>query len=391
MARRWWQMPRMDPRVFDAVVAAVLLALLVLSFPGRVMPGQRPADGAAWLLAIGLSAPYAVHRRYPSAALAVALAALVAWSAAHFAPYPALGVFAVLFGITLHGGRRRESVISLVATLVALVAALALQPPGVAGPSDWAATLLAALVAWLGAHNLRQRRLRWAALEERALLVERERAERERAAVAAERLRIARELHDVVAHSMSLIAVQAGVGAHVIDTDVASARAALDVIESTSRDALTEMRRMLGVLRDGTEPVDVRPAHGLADLDDLVAEVRRSGLGVLLDRPADVRLPASLDLTAYRVVQESLTNVLRHGGPVAHVRLGMTDDCMTIEVTDEGRTSAERRDAPVESGGHGLAGMRERIALYGGTFEAGPLAGGGFRVRAVLPRVPASR
>jgi signal transduction histidine kinase len=380
-------MPRLDPRVFDGVVAAVLLALLLLSFPGTVHPGQRPAAGVAWLLAVGLTAPYAVHRRVPWVALAVALATLLAWSAAHFAPYPAVGVFALVFGIALHCGRRRESLAMLGATLTSLLVSLALQPPGVAMFGDWAATLLAALVAWLAGENLRQRRLRWAALEERAQLVERERAERERAAVAAERLRIARELHDVVAHSMSLIAVQAGVGAHLIDSDVPSARAALGVIESTSRDALTEMRRMLGVLRDGTEPAEVRPVHGLADLNDLVAEMRRSGLGVLLDRPGEVTLPPSADLAAYRVVQESLTNVLKHGGPVARVRVDVTDDRLTIEVTDEGRASAEGRSGVVDAGGgHGLAGMRERLALYGGTFEAGPVVGGGFRVVASLPR-----
>ena len=177
-------------------------------------------------------------------------------------------------------------------------------------------------MAWLAGDNLRQRRLRWAALEERTRMLEREREDRDRAAVAAERLRIARELHDVVAHSMSVIAVQAGVGRHVIETDVTAAREALGVIETTSREALVEMRRMLGVLRQGDEGAAMRPMPGLADIPALVAETRRAGLGVTLDSSGAVReVPAGVDLAAYRVVQEALTNVLKHGGPVAHVRV----------------------------------------------------------------------
>lgn len=395
------RLPRLDPRLFDALVAVALLVLLVLSFPGTGA-ALRPADGWAGLLALGLSVPYAAHRRLPWVALAVALAALVTWGALHYAPYPALGIFALLFGLTLHG-RRRQSLVAVGATLVALVLTLALQPPGVVLAGEWASSLLGVVVAWLAGDNLRQRRLRWASLEERAMLVERERIERERAAVTAERLRIARELHDVVAHSMSLIAVQAGVGSHVIDRDLASARTALAVIESTSREALVEMRRMLGLLRDGREPMEVRPVHGLEDLPALAADLRRSGLGITLDTPGQVDLPACVSLTTYRVVQESLTNVLKHGGPVAHVRVGVGEALVTIEVTDDGPVSPARIStkppamagfsravtgpmAPSGGSGHGIAGMRERLTLYGGTFDAGPRPEGGFRVRAALPK-----
>ncbi|HKX68303.1 MAG TPA: histidine kinase [Intrasporangium sp.] len=375
------RVPRLDPRLFDVLVAVGLFVVLVLSFPGPSTSGLRPADAGAWALAVGLSMPYAAHRRLPWVALVVALGSLVTWALLHYAPYPALGVFVLLFGITLHG-TRRGSLVAFGATVATLAVSLALQPEGAVVLADWISSLLAACVAWLAADNLRQRRARWAALEERALLLEREREERERAAVSAERLRIARELHDVVAHSMSVIAVQAGVGSHVIDEDVASAKAALGTIETTSRDALTEMRRMLGVLRDGSEPADVQPVHGLADLPSLAAQMRRTGLGVTLDAPTAAQVPACVELTAYRVVQESLTNVLKHGGPVAHVRVGVDDELVTIEVTDEGG----RPDRSGLGGGHGLAGMRERLSLYGGTFEAGPRLGGGFRVLASLPR-----
>jgi signal transduction histidine kinase len=378
------RVPRLDPRVLDALVAVVLFVVLVLSFPGSTTTGLRPADAGAWALALGLSMPYAAHRRLPWVSLVVALGSLVTWALLHYAPYPGLGVLVLLFGLTLHG-TRRGSLVAFGATVATLAVSLALQPEGAVVLADWVSSLLAACVAWLAADNLRQRRARWAALEERAVLVEREREERERAAVAAERLRIARELHDVVAHSMSVIAVQAGVGSHVIDEDLSSAKAALGTIETTSRDALTEMRRMLGVLRDGTEPAEVQPVHGLADLPSLAAQMRRTGLGVTLEAPMGVHVPACVDLTTYRVVQESLTNVLKHGGPVAHVRVGIDDKLVTIEVTDNGG-SAARADRAAVSGGHGLAGMRERLTLYGGTFEAGPRLGGGFRVLASLPR-----
>jgi signal transduction histidine kinase len=390
------RVPRLDPRLFDALVAVGLFVVLVLSFPGPTTTGLRLADAGAWALALGLSMPYAAHRRLPWLALVVALGSLVTWALLHYAPYPGIGALVLLFGLTLHG-TRRASLVAFSATVATLAVSLALQPAGVVVLADWISSLLAACVAWLAADNLRQRRARWAALEERALLLEREREERERAAVAAERLRIARELHDVVAHSMSVIAVQAGVGSHVIDQDVASAKAALATIETTSRDALAEMRRMLGVLRDGTEPVEVQPVHGLADLPSLAAQMRRTGLGVTLEAPTGTQVPACVDLTAYRVVQEALTNVLKHGGPVAHVRVGIDDELVTIEVTDDGSSAADSGPAgpagPASpaarvavGSGQGLAGMRERLSLYGGTFEAGPQLGGGFRVLASLPR-----
>jgi signal transduction histidine kinase len=213
-------------------------------------------------------------------------------------------------------------------------------------------------------------------------MLEREREERDRAAVAAERLRIARELHDVVAHAMSVIAVQAGMGRHVIDTDVAAAADALGVIESTSRDALVEMRRMLGVLRHGDEAAALRPMPGLGDIPALVAETRRAGLGVTLASTGAVGdLPAGVDLAAYRVVQEALTNVIKHGGPVAHVRVAWSDGGVELEVTDDGRAGSGPRPEP----GHGLLGMRERVAVCGGSLEAAPRPGGGYRVHASLP------
>jgi signal transduction histidine kinase len=188
---------------------------------------------------------------------------------------------------------------------------------------------------------------------------------------------------------MSVIAVQAGVGRHVIETDLTAARDALGVIESTSREALVEMRRLLGVLRQENEGAAMRPMPGLANIPTLVAEARRAGLGVTLDSTGAVReVPAGVDLAAYRVVQEALTNVLRHGGPVAHVRVACSHDRVELEVTDDGPPRSTRIEPSrnAESGtGHGLLGMRERVALYGGSFEAAPRPGGGYRVHASLP------
>ncbi len=382
-------MPRprrgLDPRLTDAVVAVGLFVVLVLSFGATPGAAQRPADVWAWVLALLLTAPYAVHRRYPWGALAVVLAALLAFSFLHYAAFPGVSVFVLLFGLALHGGRR-DSLVALAASVAAFVVALAAQPAGVVTPSDVVSTLLATAVAWLAGDNLRQRRLRWTAMEERTRLLEREREDRARAAVAAERLRIARELHDIVAHSMSVVAVQAGVGRHVIDTDVAAAGQALAVIETTSRDALVDLRRMLGVLRRGDEVAATRPMPGLTDIPGLVAETRAAGLGVTLESSGTVAdVPAGVNLAAYRVVQESLTNVIKHGGAVAHVRISCGENGIEVEVTDGGRP--EEHLGPPQSGGsgHGLLGMRERVELYGGQFEAGPRPGGGYRVRARLP------
>ncbi len=375
----------LDPRLTDTVVAVGLFVVLVLSFGAAPGAAQRPADVWAWVLALLLTAPYAVHRRYPWGALAVVLAALLAFSLLHYAAFPGVSVFVLLFGLTLHGGRR-DSLVALGASVAAFVVALAAQPAGVVTPSDVVSTLLATAVAWLAGDNLRQRRLRWTAMEERTRLLEREREDRARAAVAAERLRIARELHDIVAHSMSVVAVQAGVGRHVIDTDVAAAGQALAVIETTSREALVDLRRMLGVLRRGDEVAATRPMPGLTDIPGLVAETRAAGLGVTLESSGTVAdVPAGVNLAAYRVVQESLTNVIKHGGAVAHVRISCGENGIEVEVTDGGRP--EEHLGPPQSGGsgHGLLGMRERVELYGGQFEAGPRPGGGYRVRARLP------
>jgi signal transduction histidine kinase len=224
---------------------------------------------------------------------------------------------------------------------------------------------------------------------------ERAEAERQRAArvLAEERLRIAQELHDVVAHSMSVIAVQAGVGEHVIDEQPEQARAALEAISATSRGTLTEMRRLLGVLRNSDGARSPAPAPGLADLPQLIDEVRAAGVPATLrvEGTAD-RIHAGVELSAYRVVQEALTNVIKHAG--TPTRVGVTvrylPGSLAVEVVDDGRGLAARTSdgvdgGPVDGSGHGLVGMRERVELWGGQLSAGPAPGGGYLIKALLP------
>jgi signal transduction histidine kinase len=245
--------------------------------------------------------------------------------------------------------------------------------------------LAAAWVLGRFAHNYRAYAAR---LEERTAELEQAREELARRAVADERLRLARELHDVVAHAMSVIAVQSGVGAHIATTQPREARRSLAAIEATSRAALTELRRLLGVLRQEGEPEgDLAPVPGLADLDGLLAELGKAGLAVRLQvEGTPSPLPAGVDLSAYRIVQEALTNVVKHAGPArARVVVGYRDQDVTVEVIDDGRGAATSvRDGRVGTG-HGLVGMRERVAAFGGDLEVGPRPAGGFRVAARLP------
>jgi signal transduction histidine kinase len=244
----------------------------------------------------------------------------------------------------------------------------------------WDLTFVA---AWLLGAYLRTRRLYVAELHERAVRAEREREEQARTAVADERARIARELHDAVAHGVSVMVVQAEAAEEMLDTNPPAARGALHKVQRSGREALVELRRLVGILRDdGTRP-ELAPQPGLADLDALVGQVREAGLPTDLHvEGRGTHLPPGIDLSAYRIVQEALTNVLKHAGPArATVLVRYGPDALLLEVSDDGRGVG----AGANGSGHGLAGMRERVALYGGELEATGGSEGGFRVRAVLP------
>jgi signal transduction histidine kinase len=243
----------------------------------------------------------------------------------------------------------------------------------------WDSTIAA---AWLLGAYLRTRRLYIAELTERATRAEQAREEQARAAAVNERARIARELHDAVAHGVTVMVVQAEAAEEMLAGDPERARRPLRKVQRTGREALVELRRLLGVLREEDAAAERGPQPGLADLDVLIADVEEAGLPVeLLVEGEPVPLPSGIDLSAYRIVQEALTNSLKHAGRArATVALTYSKDVLELEVSDDGRGNAASNGA-----GHGLAGMRERVALYGGELEYGPQPGDGYLVRARLP------
>ena len=387
--RTWWR--SLDRRVLDATVAVLLLVVTVIPLATRsLVAGQRPSDIWAYLLAVALCVPFVFHRRFPVAAITVACCALVLYAVGRYNAYPGLPIFVLVAGVSLHSTRRR-ALLAAGLGAVALSVAVWLQPERVATASTWVASLLAVAVAWLWGENLRNRRARWAAMEERARRLEAEREERDRQAVTDERLRIARELHDVVAHSMSVIAVQSGVANHVIDSRPAQARQALATIEATSRSALVELRRLLGVLRQGDDPVaSLEPNPGMAEIGRLADQIRSAGVEVELKVEGEPgELPPGVDLSAFRIAQEGLTNVLKHGGGVARVLVRYSPGAVAVEIADDGRAGTAD-EAPAEGTGHGLIGMRERVAVFGGELTAGPVPGGGYRMAARLPYAAAA-
>jgi signal transduction histidine kinase len=377
------------PWMLDGGIALALLGLMTaLLAIQRPQAGEQPATPVAYLLVVLLTAPLVTHRRFPRTSLAICLAALILYAPGHFTAYPGLPIVALVCGISLHGSRRL-ALVAVIAAAAAMALSLGLQPPGVVSEGSWISSELGIVVAWLAGENLRSRRARWAELQARAERLERERQAEARRAVTEERLRIARELHDIVAHSMSVIAVQSAVGHHVMDTQPDQARHALAAIETTSRSAMTEMRRLLGILRRDGEPAgSLVPAPGLADLAPLIAQVREAGLGVWVHvegEPAPV--PPGEDMSAYRIVQEALTNVIKHAGSSnATVTVRYSTDSVTLEIINDG-TSKPAAGAHVGtvSAGQGIIGMRERVAMFGGEFAAGPRPEGGFRVFACLP------
>ncbi len=251
-------------------------------------------------------------------------------------------------------------------------------------------------LAWVLGDSIRTRRAYFAQLEERAARLEKEREAQSKVAVAAERARIARELHDVVAHNVSVMVVQADGAAYVLDAAPDQAKKALETISSTGRQALAEMRRLLGVLRTGEhqEAGEYVPQPDVRQIEDLVEQCRGSGLPVDFKVEGTPRpLPSGVELTAYRIVQEALTNTRKHGGPNAgaSVRLVYFDDGLGLLVEDDGKGAPHElyEEGGFDGQGHGLIGMRERVGMVGGTLDAGPRPGGGFRISALLPLKPA--
>ncbi|HEX2191867.1 MAG TPA: histidine kinase [Acidimicrobiales bacterium] len=362
----------------DAALAAAMFAISasVLATQRGWSPGP-----VAWALVAAHTVPVAFRRRAPAPAFAVSAAAGAVYLALGW-PMVGLGLAALVMTYSLAAySSRRRSLVGLAAVEAVLVAA-ALFGKGDPQVDTLVGNLVIVAAAWVLGDGARRRRED--AVSEQQRLAHQ--------AVAEERLRIARELHDVVAHSMSVIAVQAGTGRLVIDDDPDHARRALASIEATSKDALAEMRRLLGVLReDGPGAAALAPVPTLEDLDRLVAYAVEGGTPVDVEVDGDRRTaPAGIEVAAYRVVQEALTNVRRHApGARARVHIAYGSEDLVVEVENSlnaAHLAAGRGQAAAQGrGGHGLVGMRERVSVYGGVFDAGPQPDGTFRVSARIP------
>ena len=405
------------PRGVQDAGIAIGVALLGLSSGlGAGRPGQHvPASGVVLLTAMGLI--LYPRRRFPGAVLVVMAAFVADLVVLHTSLEAAfIAVLIASYSAAVYGSR----LLARTLAIVAVAALLGTGVPEVLGQDKWlrahapVPTVLAAAGAWLVGLLVRKqfavRAEHITALAERAELIAGQQEERDRRATLAERLRIARELHDIVAHHLSVIVIQAQGAQRIAGQDPARAKTAMADVERTGRTALEEMRHLLGLLRTGEadpggpgdpagpgtdEPqpdTAYLPSLGLADVDELATRMRDAGLPVTIRRKGQARdVPEDVGLTVYRIVQEALTNVLKHAGPAeATVQLNFADD-LSVVVTDDGRgAAAHLAEPPVPGAGRGTAGMRERVTALGGQLTAGPQPGGGFRVQATLPLAQAT-
>jgi signal transduction histidine kinase len=391
------------PIVQDALVAGVLTATslvgvlvhLHVDLPeGGEEVTVRSLDALGLVLILLQTVPLAWRRRAPIPVLAVTMTALFVYSVeGYFTSFAALGFLVALYTAAAYRERSVSIPAGIAAAFVVLLILLVQKEP--VEPDAVLAESLFVGAAWFLGDGLRIRRGQVLMLEDRASRLEGEREERAERAVTEERRVIARELHDVVAHNVSVIVAQAGAAQRISGSQPREALAALGSIEHAGREALVEMRRLMGLLRPDAERVTKRaPQPGLDELDALVGQVGEAGVPVLLTIEGEPRaLPVGLDLSAYRIVQEALTNVLKHSHPSrvdvvvryrpASLELTITDDgaspheqAQRIEGVDDDRASRIR---------YGHLGMHERVALFGGELSAGPVVGGGYRVWATLP------
>jgi signal transduction histidine kinase len=371
--------------VLDTAIG-VAAALCIVAITNQIEPsaGERSIDALAVVLMLVAGGALALRRRTPRAVLAVVTVALIVYTSRDYVGGPVYLTLAfALYTLAAITPDRRQALVAAGISVGSMIVLGVVLSGGdeltwhVFVFPGWAAAAL-----FLGdAH--RNRRDYLAGLEQRTRHLEETREEEARRRVVEERLRIARDLHDVVAHSIATINLQSGVAAHVLERRPDEAREALKAIKRTSGEALQELRSTLEVLRaddDGAAPR--APTPGLDRLDALAATTRGAGLAVELRRTGDEGpLPAAVDVAGFRIVQESLTNVMRHAGAArAVVSVATTADAVEIEVLDDGRGASA-----AVNGGHGLAGMRERAQMVNGAFEAGPRPGGGYRVWARLP------
>lgn len=375
------------PRSADVALAAVVFVLEVIGILGRVVQESGEfsismlgdVSPATYLLLAVSSIALIWRTAQPMIVVAITLGASIVWDVLGLAYGPSLAILIALYSV---GRYVKEDRTSYLAVAAAVVLAITDDLVESESASTMALTVGIVVLAWYVGRRVRGRRDYLALLEERAGYLERERVAEAQRAVTQERTRIARELHDLVAHRVSMITVQAGAAQTVASSDPAKAIRAMEAVEQAGREALDELRQVLGVLR--TDDADaLAPMHGVSEIPTLVSDMRDAGVDVAMSTegvPDDV--PARIELAAYRIVQEALTNVLKHGGPSpsAEVHLAKDGQMLSIEVTDRGTGGSS-----LPGSGQGLVGMRERATLLGGSFEAGLQPGGGFQVNARLP------
>ena len=376
----WRGRHKVSSPVFDAALAFVLTVLVVVEAISESRQGSLGQPNAVGPAVVLMTVPLAWRRRQPVLVFFLVAAGAVLT----FVQAPYIGIVAVMVAAYSVGAYARHRLLSLgvvtaVATVIVTVFRGGLPPlPQAAGPYAITVSL------WLVGNAIRSRQLRADAFEDRATRLEREREQATQAAIADERSRIARELHDVVAHSVSVMIVQAGAARHVIRSSPEQATDALRAVEAGGREAMAELRHLLGVLSDDGADIALAPQPGVEQLGSLIQRVGEAGLPVELHvdgRPHP--LPPGINLTAYRIVQEALTNALKYAGLAAtQVVLTYREADLKIEILDDGPGVAPGR---ADTLGRGLVGMRERVALYGGMIEAGPRLERGYAVRAWLP------
>lgn len=362
--------------------------LYYIDASGGVADTETPPDTLAYVLAVVQALPVAWRRTAPVALAALSTAGFVV---ARLAEYPVgieiVGVLVAMYAIAMELDRERAPRVAwpFILGITGFTILGAFTEPNV--DAVIVGLMFAGLLLpYLLGRDAHERRARTEAMEQRAVEIERNQEALREAALREERTRIARELHDVVAHNMTVMTIQAAAARRVVEQDPHRAAEALAAIEEAGHSALIEMRRMLGVLRTESDPSHAAPQPGLERLQALIDEMREAGLSVEMTTTGRVRpLPPGVDLNAYRIIQESLTNALRHGGPhtAAQLAIAYADDELTIDVTDDGRGAANR--GAHNGSGQGLLGMKERAAMLEGTLLAAPRAGGGFRVETKLP------
>jgi signal transduction histidine kinase len=399
--QRLYDFLRRHPTWVDTFWAVFLLGLSGVSIASTSYASGRhgTATGALAVSAV-MCVAIALRRRWPEKMLVLVLVTGLAQLVLDIEPVAADFAMLVIVYTVAAVGARWASRFALATGLGAATLSQIRWPQEHTSSAGLVALAVFQTVpfalAWVLGDSMRTRRAYFAQLEERAARLEKEREAQAKVAVAAERARIARELHDVVAHNVSVMVVQADGAAYVLDSAPDQAKKALETISSTGRQALAEMRRLLGVLRTGEhkEAGEYVPQPDVEQIDDLVQQCRTSGLPVDFKVEGTPRpLPSGVELTAYRIVQEALTNTRKHGGPNtgASVRLVYFDDGLGLLVEDDGKGAPHElyEEGGVDGQGHGLIGMRERVGMVGGTLDAGPRPGGGFRISALLPLKPA--